>query len=337
MKYTHKIDICIPVYNEEDTVVGAIESVLAQDIEGLGILVSDNLSTDRTPEIVAKYTKQFPEIVKYKRNKKNLGYPGNYVKCIQRTKAKYIFFIGADDRLFNNEINKLVSYIDKRSYTGIVSSDLVQFLESPLNPTREMVYFNGRERTFIAGENALIDWLFYSVLGSIGGCVIRSEVAKDLCNSIPNDSIIPQVHLGAMIASNYDVAHIPAFTFAQRLNEDTGRLANKQYFSLGQPMETFTLIDNATVNNSSSAVSDKRGTNKKLVDIYVRKNLVLNMVSYRCFIDPKLYFDLLKLMIQKCKSVILDVEFLFYLFVTIIFPRIVLYKMLLFVRRRKHF
>lgn len=49
------VSIVIPVYNDEDYVARAIESVLAQDYGDLELIVVDDGSTDRTPAIVDRY------------------------------------------------------------------------------------------------------------------------------------------------------------------------------------------------------------------------------------------------------------------------------------------
>ncbi len=50
-----RVSIGLPVYNGEDLLPGAIESILAQDFADFELIVSDNGSTDRTPEICEKY------------------------------------------------------------------------------------------------------------------------------------------------------------------------------------------------------------------------------------------------------------------------------------------
>ena len=47
--------ICIPTYNRADMVGDAIASALAQTYPALEVVVVDNASTDRTPEVVASF------------------------------------------------------------------------------------------------------------------------------------------------------------------------------------------------------------------------------------------------------------------------------------------
>ena len=58
------VSIICPIYNEEKYIAQCINSILAQDYpqEDLEILFVDGMSSDRTREIVAQYTQQYPHI-----------------------------------------------------------------------------------------------------------------------------------------------------------------------------------------------------------------------------------------------------------------------------------
>ena len=54
-----KVSVCIPAYNEEDSIIKCLTSVSNQEsIEIDEILVGTNLSTDRTDELVNAYAKK---------------------------------------------------------------------------------------------------------------------------------------------------------------------------------------------------------------------------------------------------------------------------------------
>jgi DNA helicase IV len=49
------VSICLPVYNGENYLVEAVESMLAQTFTGFELVITDNASTDRTEEICRKF------------------------------------------------------------------------------------------------------------------------------------------------------------------------------------------------------------------------------------------------------------------------------------------
>ena len=46
-----KLSIGLPVYNGENFLAQAVDSILAQDFRDFELIISDNASTDRTAEI----------------------------------------------------------------------------------------------------------------------------------------------------------------------------------------------------------------------------------------------------------------------------------------------
>lgn len=67
-----RVSVGLPVYNGEDYLADSIESVLSQTYEDLELVISDNASTDSTPEICAEFASQDGR-VKYFRSRMNLG------------------------------------------------------------------------------------------------------------------------------------------------------------------------------------------------------------------------------------------------------------------------
>jgi glycosyltransferase involved in cell wall biosynthesis len=91
-----KVSVCIPVYNSVDTVGRCIESVLAQSYPDFECIVVDDNSTDGTAEVAAEFTDQRVRLV---RNEANLGMVGNHNKCIRIARGELIQFVGGDDWL----------------------------------------------------------------------------------------------------------------------------------------------------------------------------------------------------------------------------------------------
>lgn len=92
-----KLSVCIPVYNCEDYIKDAIDSVLSQDYTDFELIVLDNCSTDKTPEIVGSYND--PRL-RFSRNDSNLGMMGNWNKILTMVKGEYIKILPADDFLY---------------------------------------------------------------------------------------------------------------------------------------------------------------------------------------------------------------------------------------------
>lgn len=96
MKY--KVSVCIISYNQEAFIASAIEGALLQktDFE-YEILISDDCSTDKTPEIIAKYKSRFPSKINVIKNQKNVGFLNNFDRAIRACQGEIIAYCEGDD------------------------------------------------------------------------------------------------------------------------------------------------------------------------------------------------------------------------------------------------
>ncbi|MCK5678071.1 MAG: glycosyltransferase, partial [Flavobacteriaceae bacterium] len=122
-----KISIIIPSYNYGSFLAESIESVLHQTILPDEIIIIDDGSTDNTKLIGKLYEKRYPNLIKFIRNKKNLGIVKTFNKAVDLTTGDYICFIGADNRIDSSYIEELSLALDKDKTVGIVYTDFALF------------------------------------------------------------------------------------------------------------------------------------------------------------------------------------------------------------------
>ena len=73
------VSVGLPVFNGEMGLAMALNALLKQDYINLEIIISDNGSTDRTPEICEEFLKKDKRI-KYYRSSENRGSNWNFNK-----------------------------------------------------------------------------------------------------------------------------------------------------------------------------------------------------------------------------------------------------------------
>ena len=92
--------VCI-TYNQEKYVSKMLESLVNQKTSfRYEILIHDDASTDETPNIIRKYEKRFPNLIKAICNEQNQFALGKNPKIEQnnpRVKGKYIAYCEGDD------------------------------------------------------------------------------------------------------------------------------------------------------------------------------------------------------------------------------------------------
>ncbi len=90
------VSIGMPVYNTEQHIRQALDSLLAQDYEHFELIISDNASTDGTHDICLDYAARDKRI-RYYRNDRNMGIAWNQNRLFQLSSGKYFKWAGSHD------------------------------------------------------------------------------------------------------------------------------------------------------------------------------------------------------------------------------------------------
>ena len=119
------VTIGLPVYNNESTLRAALDSLLAQDFQDFVLLISDNGSTDATPEICMAYRERDGR-VHYYRQAEVLRPVLNYKFVLTRAKTPYFMWAAGDDLWKPGFISANLAYLEtNRDY--VQSQSLVRF------------------------------------------------------------------------------------------------------------------------------------------------------------------------------------------------------------------
>ena len=84
-----RVSVVMPVYNGEDYLAEAVDSIINQKFEDFELLIIDDGSTDRTPDIIKEFVAKDSR-VRYIQNEKNLGLSQTLNKGIKEAQGQYI-------------------------------------------------------------------------------------------------------------------------------------------------------------------------------------------------------------------------------------------------------
>lgn len=107
-----RVSLGLPVYNGEDYLEQAIESILNQTFASFELIISDNASSDRTGAICEKFITQ-DERVRYFRHPHNLGAAPNYNYVVHSAQGEYFKWAAHDDLIAPEYLAKCVSALDR--------------------------------------------------------------------------------------------------------------------------------------------------------------------------------------------------------------------------------
>ena len=108
------VSVAIPVYNGEAYLELALQTLVYQDYPFLEIIIADNCSTDKTPEICQKFRAKDKRI-RYIRNDTNLGALVSFNNLISEASGDYFMWLASDDMREPSFISGLVKLLEDPS------------------------------------------------------------------------------------------------------------------------------------------------------------------------------------------------------------------------------
>ena len=116
-----RVTVCMPTRNRSHWLPRSIESILRQSYEDFVLLVSDNASTDDTPQVVASF--RDPRL-EYIRLDEDIGLVGNHNKLLERVESEYVLILPDDDLAYPELLERTVSVLDAHPRAGMVHANL---------------------------------------------------------------------------------------------------------------------------------------------------------------------------------------------------------------------
>lgn len=118
------ISVVMSVFNNEDYLASAIESILSQTFTDFELIITDDASTDNSSQIINHYTKLDKRIV-FKKNEHNIGLTKNLNSMLSIARGKYIARMDGDDICDCQRFEKQVDILLKYSDIDVVFTDVV--------------------------------------------------------------------------------------------------------------------------------------------------------------------------------------------------------------------
>ena len=125
-----KISVIMAVYNAEQTLPQAIDSILAQTCQDWELVICDDCSTDGTPAVIERYRGENPDRIVCVRNEVNSKLPYSLNHCLQVARGEYIARMDADDISLPDRLEKQAAYLDAHPEIAVVGTSMIRFDES---------------------------------------------------------------------------------------------------------------------------------------------------------------------------------------------------------------
>lgn len=123
-----RVSVGVPVYNGENYLAEAIESILAQSFTNFELIICDNASTDKTAEICETYASRDNRI-SYFRNERNLGAIPNFNRTVTLSSGEYFKWVAHDDVLVRGYLERCLAALEGNPNAALCQS-LIQCIDA---------------------------------------------------------------------------------------------------------------------------------------------------------------------------------------------------------------
>jgi glycosyltransferase involved in cell wall biosynthesis len=213
------LSIAMPVRNGERFIRQALDSLLAQTVADLELIISDNHSDDQTEQICRAYASRDARI-RYVRQDTNIGLYPNVELVMRAARGRYLMLVGDDDVYQPGYAERLIGLMAPHPHVGLCYSDFAY-----VRP--DGTHVAGGTKVFMSSSdsrmrNLGIYLLKRPVLPVIMG-VYRTEIAHGALPFVsfgPMEGGIDVVFL-ARVLSNAHVHSSREVLFSYRLKDRT--------------------------------------------------------------------------------------------------------------------
>jgi abequosyltransferase len=185
MKY--KISFCIPTYNFGCFIAETIESILAQNVPGVEIVIGDGDSRDNTELIIRGLQKSYPNI-KYVKFPNKGGVDFDLAQTVLNSSGDYCWLMSADDILLPGAINKVIAMIENQGLI-ILCNRLVGDFQLNVIGSSPWLSSSIHERSYnFSNRSDFQDYLKNArSLGALFSFISSLIVSRSLWNSLPDN------------------------------------------------------------------------------------------------------------------------------------------------------
>ena len=125
-----KLSVITGIYNCENTLKDAIDSILNQSFSDWELVLCDDGSSDNTYTIAEEYRNNYPDKIVLLKNDHNLGLPETLNKCLSVAKGKYIARMDGDDISLPDRFEKQINFLLNNPDIDCVGTGMTRFDET---------------------------------------------------------------------------------------------------------------------------------------------------------------------------------------------------------------
>jgi glycosyltransferase involved in cell wall biosynthesis len=151
-----KVSVLVTAYQHEAFIAECLEGILAQRGVAFELLVGDDASTDGTREVIDRYARAHPDVIRTFFPDRNMGQGGKVLfdVLVNRARGDYLAMLDGDD--FWTSADKLcrqAAYLDDHPECAMCFHDVLRVVDGSDDPAER---YNGSDRPLMLGVSDLL-------------------------------------------------------------------------------------------------------------------------------------------------------------------------------------
>ncbi len=215
------IDILLAAYNGEKYIGSQIESILNQTYTDFKLIIRDDMSNDRTVQIIKEYQESNPDKITLISAEANSGSPTrNFFELIKLSNAPYIMLADQDDIWMQRKVEKTFSAIKllEKQYGEqlplMVHSDLM-VVDDEMKVICDSMF--KMQKMDIYGN----EMNYYLVQNNVSGCTAMfNRTTLDYLNYMPANAIMHDWWLALIVSAFGHIGIIEEALIKYRQHQD---------------------------------------------------------------------------------------------------------------------
>lgn len=166
------VSVIVPVYNVEKYLRRCLETVVAQSLQDIEVILVDDGSTDSSGVICDEYKKKYPDMIRVI-HKENGGLGPARNSGLEIATGDYIGFVDSDDWITIDMFEKLYNYAESNRY-DMVFCDMFYVDAAKSTITKSSLYYKN-EPCLVTTEQAFVNGVYCYAWNKL----YKAELIKD--------------------------------------------------------------------------------------------------------------------------------------------------------------
>lgn len=164
-----KLTIAIPTFNRQEKALQSCLTLLTQLNSLVELVIIDNHSSPSVEEYFLKYlSSESSNRIRYVRNATNVGGSSNLMRCIEFSRAEFVWMLGDDDAVLPNAVGTILETLKKYPEAGVLNF----YSPSPSHRSRLLEVQAYSVEQYIQTTGSIGDLIFMS------GLVFNTKAAQ---------------------------------------------------------------------------------------------------------------------------------------------------------------